>query len=91
MYDFTLYILAGMLALGFLCNWAVKPLARQWFMTEEEVAALQPAPAPHTHAHSHGIGTGQFDAVALLAWLAVEIPIAWGVWMTLKTAFALFV
>src|SRR5512144_1938070 len=30
-YDFTLYILAGMLALGFLCNLAVKPLAQLWF------------------------------------------------------------
>ena len=35
-YDFTLYILAGMLVLGFLCNLAIKPLDKKWFMSEED-------------------------------------------------------
>ncbi len=89
-YDFTLYILAAMLAAGFLCNWAIKPLDRKWFMSDEEVAALQPVPATATQAGSQGIGAWRLDATAILAWLAVGIPIAWGVWITLKSALVLF-
>ena len=88
-YDFTLYILAGMLALGFLCNWAITPLSKDRFMSDAEVAALQPAVAA-SPAASQGIGAWRLDATAILAWLAVGIPIAWGVWITLKSALVLF-
>src|SRR5579864_111822 len=40
-YDFTMYILAGMLVLGFICNLLIRPLADHWFMKPEEVAKLQ--------------------------------------------------
>jgi dienelactone hydrolase len=39
---------------------------------------------------SHGIGFGGFSFGALLAWLAVGIPFAWGVWNTLVKAVVLF-
>src|ERR1700719_3754336 len=41
-YDVTMYILAGMLVGGLICNSLVRPLAPKWFMSEAEVAALQP-------------------------------------------------
>ncbi len=86
-YDVPLYVLATMLGVGFVCNWAIKPLAQRWFMRADDVAALQQhdAIAEHT-AH----GGARVDATLILAWLAVGIPIAWGVWVTLKTAFVLF-
>src|SRR5580658_5506960 len=40
-YDVTMYILAGMLVLGLVCNALVRPLKDKWFMKPEEVAALQ--------------------------------------------------
>ena len=40
-YDVTMYVLAGMLVGGFICNLLIKPLADKWFMKPEEVAALQ--------------------------------------------------
>jgi MFS family permease len=88
-YDVTLYVLAGFLAVGFLCNWAIRPMNPKWFMSNEQVEALQP---PQTAAASelHGIGTGHFDATSVLAWLAVGIPILWGAWVTLESAFVLF-
>jgi hypothetical protein len=88
-YDVTLYILAGFLALGLLCNWAVKPLASKWFMSDEEVRALQPAALPDHH-HHHAAAPPAFDIRAVFAWLAVGIPILWGVWVTLKSALVLF-
>jgi MFS family permease len=87
-YDVTLYVLAGFLVIGFLCNWAVKPLSQKWFMSDSDVAALQPVALPdtdHTGFAPHG-----FSMTVLLAWLAVGIPILWGIWITLKSALVLF-
>ncbi|MGQ3297314.1 MFS transporter small subunit [Reyranella sp.] len=39
---------------------------------------------------SMGIGRWQLNATSILAWLVVGIPITWGVWITLKSAFVLF-
>ena len=35
-------------------------------------------------------GSGGFDIKALLAWAAVGIPLAWGIWITLQKAIVLF-
>ena len=48
-YDFTMYILAGMLVVGFICNLMIKPVDPRWYMKEEEVLALQ-AKTPSTAA-----------------------------------------
>jgi hypothetical protein len=39
---------------------------------------------------SFGIGKGGLDAKAAAFWAFVGIPLAWGVWITLKSAVALF-
>ncbi|WP_295808577.1 OFA family MFS transporter [uncultured Nitratireductor sp.] len=91
-YDFTMYILAGMLLLGLICNMLVKPLSDKWYMSDEEVAKLQAksAAADSGPTGSFGIGKGGFDGKALLAWAIVGIPILWGVWITLQKTAALF-
>lgn len=91
-YDRTLYILSGMLVLGFICNLMIRPVAAKWFMKEEEVAALQAkvATANAGPSGSFGIGRGGFTPAALLAWAVVGIPIAWGVWLTLSKSVVLF-
>jgi MFS family permease len=92
LYEVTTYILAGMLVVGFVCNAMVRPVAAKWFMKDDEVAALQAKAAalPSGPLGSQGIGLGGLDAKALLAWLAVGIPIAWGVWITLQSAVRIF-
>jgi MFS family permease len=91
-YDFTMYILAGMLVLGMLSNYLVRPLAAKWFMSDAEVAALQAKSklVQSADGDSMGIGPFKLDATSALAWLAVGIPIAWGTWITLKSAAAIF-
>ncbi len=92
LYTGTMYILAGMLALGFIANLLVRPLSDKWFMSDEEVAALQAKTAAATAGPtgSFGIGTGGLDAKAALAWAVVGIPLLWGIWVTLKNTAALF-
>ncbi len=90
-YDVTLYILAGMLAAGFVCNLLVKPLTARWFMKPEEVAALQATQASAgSAAGSFGIGKGGLDEKAAIFWIFVGIPLAWGVWETLVSAVKIF-
>jgi len=90
-YDYTIYILAGLLLIGLIANALVRPLAPRWFMTPGEVATLQAsARASTSEGGSFGIGAGRFDAAAVVAWAVVALPIAWGVWMTLTKAIVLF-
>jgi len=89
-YDVTMYILAGMLVLGFICNFFVRPLSERWFMKEEELLDLRAKAQQGAVAGSMGIGAWRLDAMSMLAWLAVGIPIAWGVWVTLSNALTLF-
>ncbi|WP_430439496.1 OFA family MFS transporter [Shinella sp.] len=92
LYTGTMYILAGMLALGLIANLFVRPLADKWFMSDEEVASLQAktAAADAGPTGSFGIGKGGLDARAVLAWAIVGLPLLWGIWVTLKSTAALF-
>jgi MFS family permease len=92
-YDLAMYILAGMLVLGFFCNLAVRPLAARWHMRDEQLAALQAQPAggaPAPVGGSFGIDRGGLDLRAAIAWTAVALPITWGMWKTVEKAVALF-
>eukprot|EP01037_Dinobryon_pediforme_P045885 gene45885-58752_t len=74
LYDVTMYILAGFLALGFIANLLVKPVDAKWYMSEDEVSKLQTAQGlPSGPVGGQGIGRGGFDAKAALAWLGVGL------------------
>jgi len=87
-YAQTLYILAAFLVVGFVCNLLVRPVADRWFMRESTLAA--PGITPLPVSASDGIGRGGFSPMALVAWSAVGVPLAWGIWMTLSKALILF-
>jgi MFS family permease len=40
-YNTTMYLLAGLLVVGFVSNLAIRPVAERYFMTEAELAALR--------------------------------------------------
>jgi len=93
-YDITAYILCGLLALGFICNWLVKPVADKHFMTDAELEAERRL--AHEAARASDLRAAGKDAsptpawLVAAAWLLVGIPIAWGVWVTLQKAADLF-
>jgi MFS family permease len=95
-YSVTMFILAGLLAVGLVCNWLVKPVDPKHYMTAEQLAATapkqvggegSPAGAAQAAATPEGGAAGWLIA---LAWLAVWIPLGWGVWVTLQKAVLLF-
>jgi MFS family permease len=89
-YDVTLYVLTGLLVLGFICNLLIHPLAPHWFTADTATDTNAPATAPPRPARSAGIGRGGLTPAAGLAWAVVVIPILWGTWRTLGTAVSLF-
>jgi MFS family permease len=116
-YNQTMYVLAGLLVLGFLCNLLVRPVAARYFMTDEELAAEKKVSAKAVAAQDDGthadfedfieegrepataqnrvaaeapaLGVGAI-VVMVLAWAAVGVPLAWGVWITLQKTAAMF-
>jgi MFS family permease len=93
LYDFTSYVLCGMLIIGLICNFLIKPVNPKWFMSQEAVAKLQAASArsaTDVRSGSFGIGKGGLDWQAAVFWAFVGIPLAWGVWTTLKATVAIF-
>jgi MFS family permease len=90
-YDYTLYILAGLLVVGLICNLLVRPVADKYFMTDAELAAERRLQHEKANVEdSSRIARGPFGIAGVLAWLAVGIPFLIGVWIALQKAAALF-
>ncbi|MDY6946099.1 MAG: OFA family MFS transporter [Pseudomonadota bacterium] len=95
-YNITMYVLAAMLLGGLICNVLVGPVKAHHYMTDDQLAAER------TKAHEEAIteqlapvpaGTAvaaSSPALLIAAWIAVAIPLAWGVWITLTKSLALF-
>ncbi|RQP25125.1 MFS transporter [Albitalea terrae] len=86
-YNQTMYILVGMLAIGLVCNLLVKPVAQKHFMTEAELAEEKRLAHERMAAGEVGVGdttVRRTDPIwVAAAWTAVGIPLAWGVYRTL--------
>jgi MFS family permease len=92
-YSTTMYVLAGLLALGLVCNLLIRPVAEKNFMTpaqEAELDRIAGAAAASGTGPASGSAGPSPTWVIVAAWLAVGIPIAWGVWVTLQKAAVLF-
>lgn len=89
-YNLILYVPAGMLFLGFICNLLVRPVAKHHFMSQEEL--------DKENSHRHKPNTASLDdpkpiestkptagswVKVGIAWVLVCAPLTWGV---LKTA-----
>jgi MFS family permease len=95
-YDAVMYVLVALLVLGLICNLMVRPLADKYFMTEEELANEKRLASERELQASSGTGGtvvatgGSNPAIALAAWVAVGLPILYGVSVTLQKAAVLF-
>jgi MFS family permease len=81
-YTLTMYLIAGLLVVGFVCNWLVRPADR-------------PA-SPPTEKRTESEGPPEEAATAspsltlAFRWAWVGLPLAWGVWTTLEKSLDLF-
>ncbi|MEX0951036.1 MAG: OFA family MFS transporter [Gammaproteobacteria bacterium] len=94
-YNITMYILAGLLLIGLICNLLVRPVAEKHYMTDADIEKERKL--------AHENGNGKPDAASLswhpdprswllvaACWLLVGVPLLWGIWQTLQSATALF-
>jgi MFS family permease len=95
-YDTTMYVLAFLLVLGFICNLLVRPVNAKHHMTEEEHKKMQlqahkSLKGKHEHGSGKGAaGIGSHPVLVVLAWLVVGIPLAYGFGITIQNAIVLF-
>lgn len=86
-YNQTMYILVGMLAVGLIANLLVKPVDPKWFMSEEELAEERRLAHDRAVAAQAGPGTGAPESGsalgAAIGWIAVGLPLLWGLYMSL--------
>ncbi|WP_336042138.1 OFA family MFS transporter [Acinetobacter dispersus] len=93
-YDVAMYILAGMLAVGFVLNLLIKPVDEDTYMTDAELAA-EKALAHEKVSQDLSIENNVAHApsktiTVVLAWLVVGLPLLAGIWFTLQKAIVLF-
>jgi len=95
-YNQTMYILVGMLAIGLLCNLLIRPLNSKYFMSEAELAEedllekSNPSDSETTKIAVQEAQQPSNPLWVLLAWLAVGLPLCWGIWRTAVGVSALF-
>ena len=94
LYGSVFHVLSGLLVVGLLANLLVRPVAARHFMSDEELArekqlaherSIAEVAAAH-HAPARATPTG----LVWLAWLAVGLPLAIGVGLTLQKSAMLF-
>jgi MFS family permease len=91
-YNQTMYILVGMLAIGLIANLLMKPVADKWFMTEAELAEEKRLAHEKSEKSEKSVLEGGSQSTAqsstilvALAWAAVGIPLAWGTYKSIVT------
>ena len=93
-YDATMYILAGLLAVGLICNSLVRPVAEKHFMKDEPGslgAGVEGGWGAKEHGRRGEKATPKGSVVGVTAaWTAVGIPLAFGLWSTVQQAVVLF-
>jgi MFS family permease len=93
-YDLTMYVMAGVLIVGFLCNLAISRVPERLYMTPQELETEQRL--PRQEASSAGAPAGGptaaegRPAIVAAAWIMVGAPLLWGITSTLGKALLLF-
>jgi MFS family permease len=93
-YNQSMYIFVGLLVVGLICNLMIRPIADKHFMSDAELAEEKRLAHDRAVAAEVGSGAGSggktSPVVVLLAWAAVGIPLAWGIYKALLTAAKFF-
>ena len=89
------YGLAAMLVVGLIANLLVRPVADKHFMSDDELAHEKQLAHERSLAAAAGAAAGEGEdrsssALVVLAWLAVGIPLIYGISVTLQKSAVLF-
>ena len=89
-YGSIFWVLACLLAIGLLAALLVRPVDAKFHMAPRVIEEDHRAAQEH-HAHAHATDSSHGSPTQLaIAWAAVGLPIAYGIWVTLQKALVLF-
>jgi MFS family permease len=88
-YTFTMYVLVGLLAIGFVCNLAVRRVPDALF-TLVPGAPAQPKVAVAASSSAATVASSRQWAFTGAAWALAGVPLGWGVMRTLTLASQIF-
>jgi len=91
-YSVTMYVLAGLLAVGFVCNLLIKPVPKKYYMTMAQLNALDKPTEVQGREESGSAAAAAVSPTWLVyaAWVPVAVPLLWAVWVTLQKAALIF-
>jgi MFS family permease len=96
-YNMTLYVLAGLLFAGFICNLLVRPVHKRHFMSDEELEKerkLSHTSNGHSAADMADEKWTKPSAASwvevAIGWTLVGVPLAWGILKTVEKAACFF-
>jgi MFS family permease len=96
-YNVTLYTLAGLLFVGFICNLLVRPVDERHFMSEDELEEewqlgdkRKTAVAVESEAVKFVAPKAANWLMVSVAWILVGTPLSWGILKTIEKAMAFF-
>jgi MFS family permease len=90
-YNVVLYLMAGLLVIGFVCNILVRKVEDRFYMSDAELADEQEKRSGDGDGSSDAHpGAGTFGTLVGVAWVLVGAPLLWGVYQTIRKAAALF-
>ena len=92
-YSPIFWVLAALLVVGLVANLLVRPVAARYFMGDEELAhekALAHERSIEEFNRAGAVATATPRALLVLAWLAVGLPLAYGIGVTLQKSALLF-
>jgi MFS family permease len=90
-YSITMYLLAGLLAVGFICNLLITPVSPKLYMTGAQLDALdRPTDGARETDAGAAVGVSTPTWLVYAAWIPVGIPIAWGIGVTVQKALLMF-
>jgi MFS family permease len=90
-YTVTMYIMAGLLAIGFVCNLMVRPVDPKHHYQSKGAGITEETKIPSPQELAAAAAQEGANPVRLaLSWALVLVPLAWGVWQVFLKSLALF-
>jgi MFS family permease len=85
-YNQTMYIFVGMLVIGLIANWMISPVHEKWFSHAENPELENPSPRSNIRFDIEEETSTHLDRRQMIflgmAWAAVGLPMAWGLYRT---------
>lgn len=93
-YNFTLYVLTGLLFLGFISNLLVRPVDKKHFMSEDELEEEWQMKPQKEEKKAAAVESSKPSAASwvgvAIGWALVGVPLAWGIMQTIAKSAGMF-